>query len=479
MNGPASAANNHAIRSSRAAGTRVAATIALTFLAALADRRAGIRSRNRIRRGTDRAWWRARPTATQRRADSTCSRSPGTPDASPQTQITFPSLAPSHLKAIAVKGSRSGPHAGRWISLQGGHGTAFLPDRPFTNGEQVSVTATLSSPAAGTAVGAPNASRISFGFAIIAPLYSASAARAQTAVRHDIRDSDGYHAHVPLDQLDPSPARDERLGPIPIPLRATSSATPRTPSRPARSSSTRRATWLYFNPLGQQAAYDVAVQSYEGQQVLTYWQGYASHYGVGQDVILDHHYHVVKTVNAANGYRADEHEFLDHPAGQRVHLDLRAGASRSVLDRRPQERHTARLDHPGDPHLHRPAAVGVACLRPRPHRRELRRQADHGPVRLLPHQLDPAAAERKPARVRPPDLDRVRDQHADRQDPVQLRRQAFELPSWVGSQLRVAARRRNAAQRPRSRCSTTAPATTAASHSRAPCASASTTGPGR
>src|SRR5581483_1570359 len=80
---------------------------------------------------------------------------PGTPDASPQTQIAFPGLSRAKLVSVGVEGATSGRHSGRIVSLPRGHGTAYVPDQPFTDGDHVSVRATLSSTAAGSAVGAP------------------------------------------------------------------------------------------------------------------------------------------------------------------------------------------------------------------------------------------------------------------------------------------------------------------------------------
>jgi hypothetical protein len=37
---------------------------------------------------------------------------PGTEDASPKSQISFPALIPSQLKMVVVHGARSGMHAG-------------------------------------------------------------------------------------------------------------------------------------------------------------------------------------------------------------------------------------------------------------------------------------------------------------------------------------------------------------------------------
>src|SRR5437764_4073588 len=81
---------------------------------------------------------------------------PGTPDASPSAQITFPALLPSELESVTVTGSRSGRHAGRLVALPGRRGTAFVPNRRFFASEHVTVKAHLNSPSAGTDTGAPH-----------------------------------------------------------------------------------------------------------------------------------------------------------------------------------------------------------------------------------------------------------------------------------------------------------------------------------
>jgi hypothetical protein len=73
---------------------------------------------------------------------------------------------------------------------------------------------------------------------------------------------------------------------------------------------------VWFDPLRGQAAFDVRVQRYRGQSVLTFWEGQVvDNYGVGQDVILGHSYQQIATVRAGNGYSTDLHEFQITPRG--------------------------------------------------------------------------------------------------------------------------------------------------------------------
>ena len=70
---------------------------------------------------------------------------------------------------------------------------------------------------------------------------------------------------------------------------------------------------IYFQPLLGSRAFNVEVQRYQGQSVLTYWQGVGVSSGYG--VILNHNYQQVAAVHAGNGYSADAHEFQITPQG--------------------------------------------------------------------------------------------------------------------------------------------------------------------
>jgi hypothetical protein len=70
---------------------------------------------------------------------------------------------------------------------------------------------------------------------------------------------------------------------------------------------------VWFLPAGgNRLASDFRIQTYQGQQVLTWVQGPGFEYqtlGVTTDYIYDNTYNLVATVQAGNGYNADEHEF--------------------------------------------------------------------------------------------------------------------------------------------------------------------------
>src|SRR5438270_10009310 len=65
----------------------------------------------------------------------------GTPDASPQTQISFLGVPEQEITAVSVVGSRSGSHAGQLRPYTSSAGASFLPAHAFLQGERVTVRA--------------------------------------------------------------------------------------------------------------------------------------------------------------------------------------------------------------------------------------------------------------------------------------------------------------------------------------------------
>jgi hypothetical protein len=71
--------------------------------------------------------------------------------------------------------------------------------------------------------------------------------------------------------------------------------------------------WFHPAPAGEEDA-DFRVQTYDGQRVLTFWEGTGlGGLSTGTDYIYDRHYRLIATVKAGNGYQADGHEFLITP----------------------------------------------------------------------------------------------------------------------------------------------------------------------
>ena len=228
---------------------------------------------------------------------------PGDRVASPRTQIAFRGVPVAGLGQIVVTGSRSGAHTGVVESDSDGRGGSFLPAKPFTAGETVTVN---------TALNVLGASGGRFRFTIatpaggIPPRHWPVAARA----RGDVQ---SFHSRPDL-----APAA------IAITRRSTQTApgdvfiAPQFgPVQDGPMIVDPNGNLVWFHPLtGDGSAADFRVQTLLGRPVLTWWQGYVdAGVGVGADVIADTSYRQLATVHAANGVHADLHEFELTPQG--------------------------------------------------------------------------------------------------------------------------------------------------------------------
>ena len=234
----------------------------------------------------------------------TVSPMPGAADASPLTQVSFLGVPATELRSVSVAGSLSGVHSGRLEAYSGGDGASFLPRKPFTPGEHVSVTAQLVQGAA--------SQPLDFAFTIAAidvlsrppePLKPLAPGSVQQFVsRPDLAPP---RVSVSVHSAQQAPG-DELLAPY----GALAQAGPMILDRSGG--------LLWFDPVGEgQIAADVRVQQLGGAPVLTWWQGVVTThgFGVGLDVIDDSRYRTIAEVRAGNGYAADLHEFQITPAG--------------------------------------------------------------------------------------------------------------------------------------------------------------------
>jgi hypothetical protein len=222
---------------------------------------------------------------------------PGARVASPLTQITFRGLPVRRLGAIIVTGSRSGRHAGRLQAHSDGRGGSFVAAKPFTPGEIVTVS---------TRLHIRGARRGTWRFTVATPAGPVPSQPLPLAAR------------LPGDALSFRSRPD--LAPASVEI---TTASPRagtgeifvTPQQgplqngPMIIGPDGNLVWFNPVPRGQMAA-DLRVQHYRGRPVITWWQGYSgAGIGVGEDVIDDSSYRRVAVVRAANGLRADLHEF--------------------------------------------------------------------------------------------------------------------------------------------------------------------------
>jgi hypothetical protein len=229
---------------------------------------------------------------------------PGSRVASPEAQVAFRGLPVSQISHVTVTGSSTGGHRGRLLSDSDQGGGSFIPIRPFAPGEHVTVTAQLRG-RAGKA--------ISFAFQVAHPVGEVPNAKLHFMSR---RPGDVVSFHSRPD-LDPPAVTMDRpgagsagdrifLGPEEGPVQ--SGAMILDPDG--------KLVWFHQVPRGQVVT-DVRVQRYLGRPVLTFFEGYiGSGAGNGEDHILDTSYRQVALVRAANGLRADMHEFDLLPGGR-------------------------------------------------------------------------------------------------------------------------------------------------------------------
>jgi Arylsulfotransferase (ASST) len=222
---------------------------------------------------------------------------PGSRFATPRTQITFRGLNVSQLGAITVQGSSTGVHPGRLLGHSDGAGGSFVPTTGFSPGETVTV---------GTSLNVVGGNHGTFHFKIG---YGAKGNRGNPfsfaqRVRGDVRRFRSAPGLVPVNVrvLKHSSRRargDIFLGPQVGPVQ----------NGPMILDSRGRLIW--FNPVpGNDFANDFRVQRYQGKPVLTWWHGIIKKgVGEGEGVIYDSSYRQIATVQAANGLKADFHEF--------------------------------------------------------------------------------------------------------------------------------------------------------------------------
>jgi hypothetical protein len=233
----------------------------------------------------------------------TVSPLPYTPDASPETQISFLGRPGTRVADVRVAGSRSGVHAGRLEAYSTGTGESFLPVHPFIQGEQVTVHAL-----------------IEFG-----PTHQRASRRAASTIftiAHQVAVST---KEFPIQAGNASEVQHYSSAPTLTP----STVTFTTPAKPGATPGDlflapyqgegtpgqmivdQGGSLVWFHPLpaGIEST-NFSVQQYEGKPVLAWWQGRILEVGFGQgeEVLYNTSYQQVATIRAGNGYHADLHE---------------------------------------------------------------------------------------------------------------------------------------------------------------------------
>jgi Arylsulfotransferase (ASST) len=226
---------------------------------------------------------------------------PGTPDASPSTQISFLGGPGTQVSEVKVSGSSSGAHSGTLRAYSTGTGESFIPSHPFRAGEKVTVRAQ----AGGTAVST------NFTIAHQAPV-------SQKQFPNNPGDAKAVQSYSSAPSLTPSTVRittAAKPGAAPGDLFLAPYQGKGTPG-PMIAEQNGALVWFKPLPAGDSAT-NMQVQQYQGKPVLTWWQGRILEVGFGQgaDEIYDTSYRHVATVRAGNGYHADLHEIRLTPEG--------------------------------------------------------------------------------------------------------------------------------------------------------------------
>ncbi|HUN77486.1 MAG TPA: arylsulfotransferase family protein [Solirubrobacteraceae bacterium] len=231
----------------------------------------------------------------------TVSPLPGTPDASPATQISFLGGPGTTVSDVRVVGSRSGVHGGHLEAYSTGTGQSFLPSRPFVPGERVTVHASA------------GGERLSTTFTVA---HQAPVDEREFPLNPGDPNAIQHYASAPT--LTPSSLRittPARPGAAPGDLFLAPYQAKGSPG-PMISEQDGALVWFHPLPAGYEST-NFQVQQYEGKPMLTWWQGRIIRVGFGQgeDEIYNSSYQHVATVRAGNGYHADLHEIRLTPAG--------------------------------------------------------------------------------------------------------------------------------------------------------------------
>jgi hypothetical protein len=252
--------------------------------------------------------------ASPAQAKLTISPQPGTPDASPQTQISVFGIARSKITSVAATGSVSGPHTGQLKPYSRNRGASFVPDQPFTQDEKVDAVVSLRgrSPV-----------RLSFTIAHFAgklPFLN-PAGRQPDKMQSFVSRPDLTPPKITVRKAAPKLTGGIFLAPLPSPTvhpgsNNTVTINPVGPGGPMIIDGKGQLVWFQQLEPPTVAA-NLRIQRFAGKRVLTWWQGGVTPFafGDGEGVIADTSYRTLRTVKTGNGYPMDIHEFELTPEG--------------------------------------------------------------------------------------------------------------------------------------------------------------------
>jgi Arylsulfotransferase (ASST) len=232
---------------------------------------------------------------------------PDSLDSSPYTQISLLGDPRSALSKVTVVGSHTGKHSGHLLVYSQGDGASFVPSKPFTPGEQVTVTGILRS--------AAKSAPFAFHFTVSEP----DRIPRPTSAPHTPAGVDGspteYQVFHSRPELKPPRVDVTTAAPQTTPGYIFT-APYAGPGQDGPMIFDNAGNLVWFDPLpyGTEAT-NLQEQIYEGQPVLTWWQGYIppQGFGEGEEVVVNSAYQQIAHIKAGNGYEADLHDFHIYP----------------------------------------------------------------------------------------------------------------------------------------------------------------------
>jgi hypothetical protein len=228
-----------------------------------------------------------------------------TETASPETEISFRGLPIEELGLVEVSGNQSGGHSGVLVAHADGRGASYVPDAPFLPAEVVTVTA-------GVPLEDTNDGSVMFTVAQLGNLPEIPTSRDTENV-----DARPQSFRSRTDLRPPVITITDREAEIAPGHIFVGAKTQQSQNGPMIVDNDGNIVWFSPLALDISSVNDVRVQEFQGQPVITWWEGVSQRgQGYGHFVIVDSAYQQVADVQAGNGFPgADLHEFLITPRG--------------------------------------------------------------------------------------------------------------------------------------------------------------------
>jgi Arylsulfotransferase (ASST) len=237
---------------------------------------------------------------------------PGTIAAAAGTEISLRGVAPGEIGTVQVSGSRSGAVEGELKPHSDGRGASFVPAERLRAGERISVRTDLA--VRGGRAGdfrftigrRPAPRQVDDGKLELPPLPPGNFDR----FRSDLK------LKSPVVRITQAPTRTASGEIFLSPVSIEDSPSPDGPLIVDDRGDT---VWFQqADPRGK--VFDFKTQTYEGEPILTWWEGrFALGWGYGEYILMDDTYREIRRISAGNGYRGDFHDMII----DRVRRDLR------------------------------------------------------------------------------------------------------------------------------------------------------------